>query len=98
MAELKQLHDMKVFTSVKKSTLTRQERLNVLNTITCIKRKRCGRIKARTCADGRPQRKLYEKGEASSPTVRTESVLITSVVDAYEERAVGVYVGKRKII
>jgi hypothetical protein len=52
MAELKQLHDMKVFTPVKKSTLTRQELLDVLNTITFIKRKRCGRIKARTCADG----------------------------------------------
>ena len=47
--------------------------------------------KARTCADERPQWKLYEKGEASSPTVRTDSVLIASVVDAYEERAVGVY-------
>jgi hypothetical protein len=87
MAELNQLHNMQVFQLVKKSTLRKQELLGVLNTITFFKQKR----KAQTCADGRPQRKLYDKGKASSPTVRTESVLITSVVDAYEEQSVGVF-------
>jgi Reverse transcriptase (RNA-dependent DNA polymerase) len=63
----------------------------VLNSIIFIKQKRCGRIKARACADGRPQRALYEKSEASSPTVKTESVILTSVIDAAEERVIGVY-------
>jgi hypothetical protein len=72
---LKQLQNIKVLEPVKKSTVTRQELLGVLNTIAFIKTKRCGRIKARTCADGRPQRKLYKIGNASSPTVRTESVV-----------------------
>jgi hypothetical protein len=65
--------------------------LGTLNTLTFIKRKRCGRIKARTCAHGRPQRDLYQKWEAYSPTVRTESVLFTSMLDAHEGRIVGVY-------
>ena len=71
--------------------MTRQEVISTLNTLTFIKRKRCGRVKARTCADGRPQRILYQKWESSSPTVRTESVLTTSVIDAYEQRIIGVY-------
>jgi hypothetical protein len=48
-------------------------------------------VKARTFANGRPQRNLYQKWEASSPTVRTESVLITAMIDAYEGRTIGVY-------
>jgi hypothetical protein len=47
IAELRQLHDMDVFKPVRKETLTRQEILQVLNSIIFIKRKRCGRIKAR---------------------------------------------------
>jgi hypothetical protein len=89
--ELTQLHEMKVFQPVYRSSMTRQEIVGTLNTLTFIKIKRCGRIKARTCADGRPQKSLYQKWESSSPTVRTESVLLTSMIDAYEERTVGVY-------
>jgi hypothetical protein len=89
--ELTQLHEMTVFEPIHKSSMTRQEIIGTLNTLTFIKRKLCGRVKARTCADGRPQRNLYQKWEASSPTVRTESVLITAMVDAYEGTTVGVY-------
>jgi hypothetical protein len=48
-------------------------------------------MKARTCADRRPQKCLYQKWESSSPTVRTVSGLLTSMIDAYKERTVGVY-------
>jgi hypothetical protein len=34
---------------------------------------------------------LYEKWESSSPTVKAESVLITSIVEAFEKQIVGVY-------
>ena len=34
---------------------------------------------------------LYEKIDASSPTVRTESVILTSIIDASEEREIAVY-------
>ena len=91
MAEMQQLHDMQVFQPVPKDSLTKQEHLEVLRSIIFIKQKRCGRVKARVCADGRPQRYLYKKWEASSPTVKTESVLLTSLIEAKEKRTVGVY-------
>jgi hypothetical protein len=91
IAEITQLHEMQVFQSVHKFSLTNQDLLRVLNSITFIKQKRCGKIKARICADGRPQQAIFEKWEATSPTVRTESVLLTSVVDAYEKRVIDVY-------
>jgi hypothetical protein len=82
---------MQVFQPVHWSSMTQQEIMGTLNTLTFIKIKRCGRIKARTCADRRLQRSLYQKWESSSPTVRTESVLLTPMIDAYKERTVGVY-------
>ena len=51
-----------------------------------LKRKRCGKIKARGCADGRKQRIYTSKEEASSPTVSLESVLLSCVIDAQEGR------------
>jgi hypothetical protein len=71
--------------------MTKQEIIGTLRTLAFIKRKRCGQIKARTCTDGRPQRILYQTWESLSPTVRTETVLITSMLDAYEGKIVGVY-------
>jgi hypothetical protein len=49
--------------------------------INVIKEKRCGKIKGRTVADGRPQRKLYTKDEASSPTVFTDALLMLILID-----------------
>ena len=88
--EVSQMHEKHVFKPVKFQLLTRQEKLAALRSIIFLKQKRCGRIKARWCADGRPQRKLYEKTSASSPTVKTESVLLTATIDAAEERDVAV--------
>ena len=44
--------------------------------------KRNGDIKVRYCANGSTQRTYIPKEEASSPTVGTDSVLITGVIDA----------------
>jgi hypothetical protein len=53
-----------------------------------IKEKRCGTIKGRGCADGRKQRLYKTKEETSSPTVRTESLLLSCVIDSKEQRQV----------
>ena len=90
-AEMQQLHDRETFTPVHKYQLTRQELKEALESLIFLKQKRCGRFKARTCADGRPQRLLYAKHESSSPTIRTESVILTSVIDAAGRRDVGIY-------
>ena len=50
--------------------------------------KRDGRIKARTCADGSTQRAYTRKEEVASPTVLTESVLLTAAIEAKENRDV----------
>ena len=55
-----------------------------------IKEKCNGRQKGRSVADGRPQRQLYTKDETSSPSATPESVLLTALIDAVEDRHVAV--------
>ena len=47
-------------------------------------------MKGRACADGRKQREDAVKGEAASPTMSLESVLLTAVVEAAENRDIAV--------
>ena len=44
-----------------------------------------GRIKGHTCADGSTQHAYTNRNKAASPTVFTESILITGVTDAKEK-------------
>jgi hypothetical protein len=55
-----------------------------------LKRKRCGKIKARGCADGRPQREYITKDQSSSPTVANNALFDTCLVDAIEKRTVAI--------
>ena len=50
--------------------------------------KRDGRVKARFCANGSTQREYVDRDQAASPTVMTESIFITSAIDAKQERDV----------
>ena len=50
--------------------------------------KRDGAKKGKMSAKGSTQRSCFPKEESSSPMVITESVLITSVIDAKQERDV----------
>eukprot|EP00957_Ditylum_brightwellii_P140482 10703377-Ditylum_brightwellii.AAC.1 len=51
-----------------------------------ITKKRCHRVKPQGCAGGRKQREMYSKEETASPTVSSEAVLLTSIIDAKEGR------------
>ena len=53
-----------------------------------LKKKRCGRIKGRGCADGRKQRIYKTKEETSAPTVAIESLMLSCTIDAKERRSV----------
>ena len=53
-----------------------------------LKRKRNGLVKARGCADGRPQREYITKLESSAPTVKTHALFLNCLIDAVEERCV----------
>ena len=50
--------------------------------------KRDNTIKARHCANGKPQRIYKQWDDVSSLTVATESVLLTASINAKEERDV----------
>lgn len=89
-AELWQVHLQDTFTPKKVDDLSREERAKALESLMFLEEKRSGKIKGRICADGRKQRVDTSREEAASPTVMTDSVLITSCIEAYEEREVAV--------
>ena len=88
MKEFAQLDDMNVFVRVDHTTLTDEQKSEALTLINLIKEKRCGKIKGRTVADGRKQRAIYSKEEITSPTVSTDALLMSLVIDAIEKRFV----------
>ena len=85
-AEMKQLHWQNTFKPVRWSELTSKQKETVLESHIFLTKKRTGEIKGRTVAGGNKQRGYIQKEDASSPTVATESVILTSIVDAIEKR------------
>jgi len=88
MVEMQQLHDRKVSEPKAAHMLTREEKKKALEYLIFLKKKRCGRIKARGCADGRKQRIYKSKEETSSPTVAVESLFLSCSIDTKERRDV----------
>ena len=89
MKEFAQLEELDVYKSVNVRTLTKEQRRGALRAINLIKEKRDGVLKGRTVADGRAQRSLFEKSQTASPTVATDTLLLTILIDAHENRDVG---------
>jgi hypothetical protein len=88
LVELQHLYDRKVMRPVDKYDLTQEERKGALRYLMFLKEKRCGTIKGCGCADGRKQRETMTKEETSSPTVATQALILTCVIDAIEGRDV----------
>jgi len=88
MMEFAQLEDLTVYESINPRSLTKDQRMGALRAINLIKEKRDGRLKGRTVADGRAQRSLYDKSETASPTVSTDALTLSIIVDAHEGRDV----------
>eukprot|EP00934_Nitzschia_sp_Nitz4_P007040 Nitzschia sp. Nitz4//scaffold878_size764//131//703//NITZ4_009335-RA/size764-processed-gene-0.2-mRNA-1//-1//CDS//3329559307//7030//frame0 len=88
--EIWQLHERRVMEPCERNSLTREEKRRALAYLIFLKRKRCGTVKVRGCADGRPQREWTNPEDARSPTVSNESVFLTAVIDAKEGREVAV--------
>ena len=88
LKELQQLHDRCVLEPTHPESMSMEEKKAALAYLMFLKEKRTGEIKGRGCADGRKQRLYTNKEDASSPTVAIESVFITSVIDAKENRDV----------
>ena len=88
VTEMTQLHDRSVIEPKMSHMLTKEEKQKSLNYLMFLKQKRCGRIKARGCADGRKQRIYKTKQDTSAPTVAIESLFLSCVIDAKERRDV----------
>ena len=88
--EMYQLHDRNVMMPVHKQCLTPEQRKEVLAYLMFLKRKHCGKIKGRGCTDSRKQRVYITKEESTAPTVSTEAVFLTAMIDAMEDQNVAV--------
>jgi hypothetical protein len=84
-AEMKQLHWRNSFRPVRWNELSEKQKKTILESHMFMKQKQSGEIKGRTVAGGNKQQGYIEKEDSSSPTVATESVILTSVIDAEEE-------------
>ena len=81
-----------VFGCIDPNTITWDEKRRALEAVNLIKKKRCGRIKGRTCADGSKQKRYLKHGESiSSPTVSLEAIVGTLLIDAREGRDVAIF-------
>ena len=89
--EMKQLHDRSCWQPINVSTLSASERKKALESLIFLVEKKDGKIKARHCANGSKQRQWMRSDEAASPTVMTESVLLTAGIEAKENRDVATY-------
>ena len=88
--EMKQFHDREVVKPLLPSEITPTVKATALGYLMFLKKKRNGIIKRRGCADGRPQRLYISKDETSSPTACIESIFLTAIIDAHEERDVAI--------
>ena len=86
--ELTQLHDMVTYTLMHAHELTREQRVQALSSLMFLMQKQIGNIKVRACANGSKQREYINKESATSPTVATDSLMITAAIDAVELRDV----------
>ena len=88
MKEMKQLHWRNSFKPIHWKDLTGEQRKMVLKSFLFIKRKCSGELKARKVAGGNKQRDFVSKEEASSPTVSSDSTILSCTIDAKEHRQV----------
>jgi hypothetical protein len=79
---------MGAVTMLKPSEVNENIRYEALNYLMFLKRKRCGKVKARGCANGRPQREYITKDKSSSPTVSIYALMTSYLMDAIEGRKV----------
>ena len=86
--EMKQMNDQDCFEPIHKSSMNETEKKRVMESLIFLAEKKSGKIKACHCANGSTQRDYMSREDVSSPTVMTESTMLTSVIEAEEERDV----------
>ena len=77
LAEFIQLSGYTSFDGLDPNKMTPKQKRMDLNLITKIKKKRCGKIKGRACAEERKQRVFIKKEDVTSPTVQLEAFILS---------------------
>ena len=88
LKEYMQLTNMDVMGFLKYDDLTDEQKRTALKAINIIKEKRNDILKGRTVADGRGQRGLFPKEEATSPTLHLDQFIVSLLIGASEDRSV----------
>jgi len=86
LEELQQLHERGVIEPRDSDKLIQNEKASALEYLMFLKKKRCGKIKGRGCADGRKQHEHTNKEDAHSTTVAIEPLVLSCIVDVMENR------------
>jgi hypothetical protein len=86
--EMDQLHKRNCFNPVDVSTMTTSEKQKAMESLLFLIERREGRIKGRMVYNGKPTRQWLGKDEASAPTASLESIMLTAIMDAKENRDV----------
>jgi hypothetical protein len=91
-ATMKELDDnligMRAVRMLKPNEVNKNVWSDALSYLMFLKRNRDGTIKARGCADGRPQREYITKDELSSPTVSIYALMASCLMDVIDDRKV----------
>lgn len=81
-----------LFGCIDPNDISMEERKRALEAVNLIKKKRCGKMKGRACANGSKQKRYLKHGESiSSPTVSLEAIIGTLLIDAKEGRDVAIF-------
>jgi hypothetical protein len=85
---MQQMLDQTCFVPIEKKNLSEIQKRRALESLIFLSEKKDGTVKGRYCANGSTQRSYMEREEVASPTVSTESTLLTAVIEAEEGRDV----------
>jgi len=86
LKEVKQLHTRQALIPHIRNEMSHEERRKALKYLMFLKEKRNGTIKARGCADNRPQRVWPNKEETGLPKISIEAMMLSCAIDAKENR------------
>ena len=86
--EMDQLHRTSCFTPKSIAKMTQIERRKAQQALMFLGEKRCGTVKGRMVYNGKPTREWLSREDSASPTAALESIMLTAVIDAHEERDV----------
>ena len=86
--ELEQLYKRSCFSPIGVGELSKVEKAKAMKALMLLTEKKDGTKKGRLVYNGKPTREWLSHEDASSPTATLESIMITAVIDAYEQRDV----------